>query len=150
MKFGRFLRVATISAAGVGGVGMSGCVAPPAAALTLGFSAAEAGSAYVVRGELRGALDHDFDEVVTAATATLDDLAFTPVRTTARDGYVYMLSEDDRGRRLSVRVTKRTERITTVRIRAGVIADRHVATVVFEAMLQEMGSAETGPRRSSG
>lgn len=149
MRLSRYLCVVIFSVVGVG-TGMSGCVAPPAAALTLGFSAAEVGSAYVVRGELRGALDHDFDDVVAAAEATLDELAFTPVRMNDRDGYVYILSEDDRGRRLSVRVTKRTERITTVRIRAGVIADRHVATVVFEAMLQEMGSAEIAPRRSSG
>jgi len=149
MELRKYAWLAVVSGMSAGSW-MSGCVAAPAAALTLGFSAAEVGSAYVTRGELRAALDHGFSEVVESARAALDELAFTSVRANEEEGFVYLLAEDDRGRRLSVRITERTSRITTVRVRAGVIADRHVATVVFEAMLQEMGSAETAPRRSSG
>ncbi len=144
----RVVFVVVVSWSVMGMVG--GCAAVPAAALTMGFTAAESGSAYMTRGELRSALQYDFEEVVASASGAMERLAFEVVRTNRKEGFVYLLAEDDGGRRLSVRVWRRTEELTTLRIRYGVIADRHVAAVVYEAMLQQMGMAEIAPSRSSG
>lgn len=144
-----FVLGAALIVALVSGV-LGGCAAVPAAALTMGVTAAESGSAYMTRGELRGALHHDFEEVVASARVSLGLLAFEMVRTNEKEGFVYLLADDDRGRRVSVRIWRRTAELTTVRIRYGVFADRHVAAVLYETMLQEIGKIPEGAGESSG
>lgn len=121
-------------------VGAAGCAIPAATAASAGLAVAEAGAGAFQRGEIRAALRAPFPAVETAAHTALDELGFDTLedRTNRGDGRLYLVAQDDRGRRLSIRLQSRTEVVTKLRIRVGAIPDRTVAGLILAELLKDL------------
>lgn len=118
------------------GAVLAGCVVPAAAVAGAGLTAAQEGVAVWVRGELRTAMRQPMSDVRAAALAALEDLGFEVGEENAGERKVYIEAHADDGSRVSVRVFMVTEVITGLRIRAGMVGDREVASLILLDMKQ--------------
>ena len=124
------------------GLGGAGCAAPPAIMLTAGVSAAQTGVSAFVNRELLGVIAHPLPEVYAAALVAVQDLGFTvrDCKLSERSGLITIV-ESDRTR-TSIRLTRETSVVTSMRVRVGTMGDRLLSALILRRVQSRL--AETG------
>ena len=89
------------------------------------------GSTYI-RGELQATVEQRFEVVESAAKHAITELQFSKVEE-KKDALVAIITartaEDVR---INVKVERSTDKVTTIRIRAGVLGDEKLAHIILE------------------
>lgn len=103
---------------------LSGCV--------LAAAGAAAGAVAYVRGELQTLLDHNYNHVVDATRAALKDLEFAKIsenKDALEAVFVYRTALD---KKVKIKLSKSTDKSTTVRIRVDVIGDEALSLAILD------------------
>ncbi len=108
------------------------------------FSAVQTGAAAYINGQIKAAYSIPFEQVLGAADEALAVLEY-PVRSRAvRAASATLLADEIDGRDITIIITKRSERVTKIRIRVGTIGDQVVSRLIL-AEIQNRLIAERGP-----
>ena len=89
------------------------------------------GSVAYVRGELRTALDQDYDRVVRAAGRAVEQLRFVKVSENQDALTTVLIARTAEDTKVEIRVVKVSEKLTRVEIRVGVFGDQAVSQIIL-------------------
>lgn len=110
----------------------TGCVALAAGA------AVGAGTVAYLRGQLEAGLGNSYDDVVRATDRALDSLRFSQ-RTESRDDLASVFearTADDK--KVVVRVVRSGDRLTTVKIRVGIVGNESISQIILERIKERL------------
>lgn len=110
---------------------LTGCVVVAAGAVG-------AGAVAYVRGELESSIEANLDTVYAATQRALTNLEFAKIdeRKTGLDAHLVRRTALDK--RVEVKLTKITERLTKVEIRVGMVGDQQLSLTILDKIKAEL------------
>ncbi|HWA26552.1 MAG TPA: DUF3568 family protein [Lacunisphaera sp.] len=103
----------------------SGCVAVVAAG-------AGAGAVAYVRGEMNTTVESDLGTVFASAQKTLADLEFAKINDHKSGVDALLVARTALDKRVEIKLTKVTDRLTKVQIRVGVMGDQDISLTILD------------------
>jgi hypothetical protein len=132
---------------------LAGCAGPvvisPAMMTVAGINALQAGTAEYIRGRLESAEVAPLAAAYEACLDALKELGFTVNKSVLRENDAYIDAREVDGRVVEVRLSRRTPRLTKVKIRIGPFGDRAVSTTVLAAVQAHLRAREAAPEAAT-
>jgi hypothetical protein len=91
-----------------------------------------------VRGELQANIDRRFEAVERAANRAITDLQFSKIEEKKDALVAIVTARTAEDARITVKVERSTETITTVRIKAGVIGNEKLSRIIFNKIKENL------------
>jgi len=110
---------------------LTGCVVVAA-------GAAGAGAVAYVRGEMEAHLEHDLNSVFTAAQRAVGKLEFAKIEDHKSGVDAQLVSRTALDKRVEIKLTKVTDKLTKVEIRVGVMGDQALSLTVLDKIKAEL------------
>ncbi len=112
-----------------------GCTAP---IVSGALQVAQFGTSTFAHGALETVFPAEQHQVVTAVRNMVFDLELRPVSDSPRDGFLYLKAVDESGDVITIRVTRHTRRLTSIRIRVGVLGDEAYSTALMRIITDQL------------
>jgi hypothetical protein len=109
-------------------VPLCGCAAP---ALTGALQVAQFGTTAFTSGTLEAVYPQSFDDTVEAARMMIAELQLSVSVDRPQKGFLYIEADDLAGSSIFFRVKRRTEKITGVSVRVGMLGDQPYSTMIM-------------------
>jgi hypothetical protein len=109
----------------------AGCTAP---VLSGALQLAQYGTSTFNSGALETYYPNSVDECITAVRKTVSDLGLRPVTDVPKpdEGFLYLKVKDEAGEEILIRVRRRAENLTMVRIRVGTLGDEPYSNALMK------------------